>query len=116
MTDNSARPNNSVVIICSTIVILVILAVFTIIILQGKDPGLLLPLIVGVAGAVPGTAAWKNSQEIRRQTNGPLTAGLQTVDDMGARVSSVEATVNNLSNDMAVTMKRVNDFLTSQGH
>lgn len=54
-------------IICSTVAFLSVLAAFIILSLKGIDTSNLLPFVIGIATIIPGVAAWRNTQVIKKQ-------------------------------------------------
>lgn len=75
-----------------------LLAVYTVLKLNHVDISDFLPFIIGIAALVPGTAAWRNSQEIKKQTNGPLSQTHETVSSMETRLAVVEVAIQEIKN------------------
>jgi len=85
------------VVICGTVCVLATLGTYLLMELNGKNTGSLLPLIMGIITAAGSTAAWSNSKdakkdanEIKRQTNGPLTEGLDRLALMEEKLTSMD--------------------------
>lgn len=101
MSDTSQNQTKTVprtaVMVCGTIVVLAILGSYLLMELNGKSSGSLLTLITGLIAAGGATAAWSNSKdskrdtaEIRQQTNGPLTEGLDRLAAMEAKLEDMD--------------------------
>lgn len=86
----------SVVIICGSAIGIALLATYVVLKINHIDTSDLLPLVIGVLAAVPGTAAWHNSQEIKKQTNGPLHQTHEIVNNVETRLAAVEESLNNV--------------------
>lgn len=95
-TDQKTVPRTAVV-VCGTICVLAVLSAYLLMELNGKSSSTLLPLITGLIAAAGATAAWSNSKdakkdtnEIKKQTNGPLTEGLDRLTAMEARLENMD--------------------------
>lgn len=95
-TDQKTVPRTAVV-VCVTICVLAVLGAYLLMELNGKSSSNLLPLITGLIAAAGATAAWSNSKdakkdtnEIKKQTNGPLTEGLDRLTAMESRLENMD--------------------------
>jgi hypothetical protein len=71
------------------------------------DTGQLVTFIVtiwGVIGGTAGVAAWRNTEVIKEQTNGPLSATHLSVANTADRVASLESAIQ----DISTRMEKVN--------
>lgn len=82
--------------ICAATVGLGLLATYVVLKLNHVDISDLLPFIIGIAALVPGTAAWHNSQEIKKQTNGPLSQTHETVSAIESRLQVLEDSIKEI--------------------
>jgi hypothetical protein len=67
------------------------------------DTGTLVTFIVttwGVIGGTAGVAAWRNTEVIKEQTNGPLNATHANVADTSTRVGAIETALADISDRM----------------
>lgn len=93
---NQKTVPRTAVVVCGTLCVLAILGTYLLMELNGKNTGSLLPLIVGLVTAAGSTAAWSNSKdakrdtnEIKNQTNGPLTEGLDRIATIESQLADI---------------------------
>lgn len=96
-TNQEKTTPRTVVAICTTLCVLAILGTYLLMELNGKNTGTLLPLVTGIIAAAGAGAAWNNSKdtkkdtaEIKKQTNGPLTDGLDNISSMESRLADMD--------------------------
>lgn len=102
-TGTSKTAPRGVVIVCSTVCILAVLGTYLIMELNGKSTGTLLPLIMGLVTAAGSTAAWNSSKdakkdtaEIKKQTNGPLSDMSSVIQGYESRFVNIETSLGNI--------------------
>lgn len=89
--------NKTVIVICGTIIGLALLATYVVLKSNHIDANDFLPFLIGVSALIPSTAAWNNSREIKKQTNGPLSQTHETVSNIEERLVTLESSVQDLS-------------------
>lgn len=97
------------VVIMGFLSLVALLACYVLLEMNGKSTNSFLGFIVGIAAIVPGTAAYtaaksvkRDSLEIKRQTNGPLTKTHETVVNVEDRLSSLEDNIKLLTDQLSV--------------
>lgn len=79
--EKKPRVSINVLIVCGTIAFIICLAAFVVLSVLKIDTAQYIAFLAFALGSIPGTAAWKNSQDVKHQTNGPLTARLDGFDE-----------------------------------
>lgn len=92
------------VVICGFLALCAMLATYIVLELNGRSTTNFLTFIVGIAAIVPGTAAYnavrsvkRDSMEIKKQTNGPLTRTHETVISVDDRLSTLEDSIQRIA-------------------
>lgn len=117
-TNREKSTPRTVVAICTTLCVLAILGTYLLMELNNKNTGTLLPLVTGIIAAAGAGAAWNNSKdtkrdtaEIKKQTNGPLTDGLISVTAIESKQNETSEQVETL----AALMQQMNQRLKDKG-
>lgn len=111
MSDTKDVKTNPLLIVCATVVFLSLMACYVVMSLYKIDTGNFLVFITAIVALIPGTAAWRNSQKIINQTNGPLTETSANALESVERITSVEESVSALQ----VTMNDISTRLSTNG-
>lgn len=82
--------------VAGLIIFVVSLTAFVVMSLAGVDTTPLIAFI-GVAAGAGGFAAWHNTEVIKKQTNGPLTAAMESVTDIASQVEELRTSVLHIS-------------------
>jgi hypothetical protein len=98
MSDTSDQHDHSRVstafLICGTIGFLAVLGGYFYLAINRLDTTAYLGFVVAIAALIPGTAAWKNSNQIMKQTNGPLTKTNDTVNNIDTKINVIETAMH----------------------
>lgn len=78
MSDTKPKINTNTLIVCGTLAFMACLGAFVFLSVSGRDTAQYVAFLAFALGAIPGTAAWKNSRDVKEQTNGPLTGRLDS--------------------------------------
>ncbi len=98
-------------IICGTVVFVALMACYMLMSLYKINTGEFLVFIGAIVAMIPGTAAWRNSQKIINQTNGPLTETSANALESVERIASVETSVSQIQE----TLEAISQRLTRNG-
>lgn len=104
-----------------SLIFVVTLAAYVILKLKNADTTDFLVVIPAAMAAITGGIAVKKMSNVEKQTNGPLTKGLEQVSESNERlslvetdVSAVKASVEIIQTDFNTMKDRVNHFLDIQ--
>lgn len=92
--------------ICGTIAFLAVLGGYFYLAINKLDTTAYLGFVVAVAALIPGTAAWKNSNQIMKQTNGPLTKTNDTVNGIETKINIIETAMHHRMDKIEEAIKQ----------
>lgn len=104
--------SKTALLVCGTAAFIAVIAAYVVLSALHLDTAPFL-LFVGGAGSVllPGLAAWRNTETIMKQTNGPLTATSETVTTLHETVTHLVSrmdTQDALLTDLSERLGKVN--------
>lgn len=102
--------------VCGTIAFLAVLGGYFYLAINRLDTTAYLGFVVAVAALIPGTAAWKNSNEIKKQTNGPLTKTNETVISMDSKINVIETAMNHRMDKLEESLIRMPNRVADAVH